>query len=133
MYTNLLVPTDGTKLSDKAVTQAIALAQALKAKLTVFHASPDYPMPVYAEGVSVEMISRREYTKRAKEDAQKVLDRVAAKAAVAGVDVTGVHAIAASPWWLIVPQNPHSRFRVCGMLVLAIGAAPTWRGLVPCA
>ncbi len=61
MYTNLLIPTDGTKLSDKAVAQAIALAQALKAKLTVFHASPDYPMPVYAEGVSVEMISRREY------------------------------------------------------------------------
>ena len=116
MYTNLLVPTDGTKLSDKAVAQSIALAQALKAKLTVFHASPDYPMPVYAEGVSVEMISRREYSKRAKEEAQKVLDRVVAKAASAGVDATGVHAIAASPWEAILACAKKSK---CDAIVMA--------------
>jgi nucleotide-binding universal stress UspA family protein len=102
MYTNLLVPTDGSKLSDKAVTQALELAKALKAKITVFHASPDYPMPVYAEGVAVEMISRREYTKRAKEDSQKVLDRIAAKAKASGVECTTVHAIAAAPWEAIL-------------------------------
>src|SRR4030095_5171601 len=98
MYTNLLVPTDGSKLSDKAVTQAIALAQALKAKITAFHASADYPMPVYAEGVSIQMITKREYRKEAKADAQKILDRVATKAAAAGVDCDTVSVIAAAPW-----------------------------------
>ena len=32
MYTHMLVATDGSKLSGKAVAQAIALAQALGAK-----------------------------------------------------------------------------------------------------
>ncbi len=40
MYTHLLVPTDGSKLSDKAVTHAVALAQALHAKISFFYASP---------------------------------------------------------------------------------------------
>ena len=34
MYAHLLVPTDGSKLSDKAVTHAISLAQALHAKIS---------------------------------------------------------------------------------------------------
>src|SRR5215204_2201408 len=76
MYSNLLVPTDGSKLSDKAVAEAIALAKALKAKITAFHASADYPMPVYTEGVSIQMMSKRDYVKQAKADAQKILDRV---------------------------------------------------------
>ena len=39
-----------------------------------------------------------------------------------------------SAWWEMVPKNPHSRFWVCGISVLlAISAAPVWRGLVPCA
>lgn len=98
MYSNLLVPTDGSKLSDKAVAQAIALAQALKAKITAFHASADYPMPVYAEGVSIQLMSKREYVKQAKADAQEILEKVATKAAAAGVDCDTMNAIAASPW-----------------------------------
>ena len=43
MYQHLLVATDGSKLSAKAVTHAILLAKALGAKLTAFHASPGYP------------------------------------------------------------------------------------------
>ena len=51
MYKNLLVATDGSKLSDKAVAHAIGLAQAVGASLTAFYAAPDYPMPAYADGV----------------------------------------------------------------------------------
>jgi nucleotide-binding universal stress UspA family protein len=116
MYSNLLIPTDGSKLSDKAVAQALALAQALKGKVTFFHASPDYPTPVYAEGVSVEMVSRREYMKRAKEDAMKVLDRAAAKAKSAGVECTTVHAIASAPWEAILATAKKSK---CDAIVMA--------------
>ena len=55
MYKNLLVATDGSKLSDKALAHAIALAQAVGARLTVFYAAPDYPMPAYADGIVYEM------------------------------------------------------------------------------
>lgn len=41
------------------VTQAIGLAQALGAKLTAFYAAPDYPLPMYADGVVYEPVSKR--------------------------------------------------------------------------
>ena len=116
MYTHLMVPTDGSKLSDKAVANAIGLAQALKAKLTAFYSSADYPMPVYAEGVVFEPVSKREYTRKAKEEAQKILDRVAAKAAAAGVDCATAHAIAASPWEAILATAKKSK---CDAIVMA--------------
>jgi len=116
MYSNLLIPTDGSKLSDKAVTQGLMLAQSLKAKVTIFHASPDYPTPVYAEGVSVEMVSRRDYTKRVKEEATKILDRIAAKAKSAGVDCSTVHVIAVAPWEAILATAKKSK---CDAIVMA--------------
>jgi nucleotide-binding universal stress UspA family protein len=116
MYSNLLVPTDGSKLSDKAVAQAIDLAQAIKAKITAFHASADYPTPVYADGVSIEMIPKREYLKQAKADAMKILDRVAMKASSAGVECVTVHAIAAAPWEAILACAKKAR---CDAIVMA--------------
>jgi nucleotide-binding universal stress UspA family protein len=116
VYSNLLVPTDGSKLSDKAVGQAIALAQALNAKITAFHASPDYPMPVYAEGVTVQLMSKRDYLKQAKSDAQKVLEKVATKAAAAGVDCDTMNTIAASPWEGILACAKKAR---CDAIVMA--------------
>lgn len=102
MYAHFLVPTDGSKLSDKAVAHAIALAKATQARITLFHATPGFPRPVYADGVSIEMVSRRDYTKRAREDAAKVLDRAAAKAKAAGIACETMHASTDAPWEAIL-------------------------------
>ena len=102
MYKHLLVPTDGSKLSDKAVAQAIELAKALDADITFLHATPGLPRPIYADGVAVDMISRKEYTQRAKADANKVLDRVVAKAKAAGLGTKVVHVTTDAPWESIV-------------------------------
>jgi nucleotide-binding universal stress UspA family protein len=102
MYKNLLVATDGSKLSDKAVVHAIALARAVGAKLTAFYAAPDYPMPAYADGVVYEPVSRKEYAKLAAEDAQKILDAAVAKAAADGVDCKTSYTIASAPWEAIL-------------------------------
>jgi len=102
MYKNLLVATDGSKLSDKALAHAISLAQAVGATLTAFYAAPDYPMPAYADGVVYEPVSRKEYAKLAAEDAEKILDAAAAKAAAAGVDCKTTFAIASAPWEAIL-------------------------------
>ena len=65
MYRNLLVAIDGSKLSEKAIAHAVALAKALGATVTAFYAAPDYPMPAYADGVVYEPVSRKEYAKLA--------------------------------------------------------------------
>ena len=73
MYKHMLVATDGSKLSGKAVTQAIALAQALSAKLTAFYASPDYPMPAFSDGVVYDPVSRKDYAAMALKEAEQIL------------------------------------------------------------
>jgi nucleotide-binding universal stress UspA family protein len=102
MYKHLLVPTDGSKLSDKAVVQAIALAKALGAGITFVHATPGMPRPIYTDGMAVEMISRKEYAQRAKADAAKVLDKVSAKASAAGLKSQVVHVSTDAPWESII-------------------------------
>jgi len=116
MYKNLLVATDGSKISDKAVAHAISLAQAVGASLTAFYAAPDYPMPAYADGVVYEPVSRREYSKLAAEDAQKILDVVATKATAAGVECKTAYAIAAAPWEAILAA---ARKHKCDAIVMA--------------
>ena len=102
MYKNLLVATDGSKLSDRAVAHAIDLARAIKCDLTAFYSAPDYPTPTYADGVVYEPVSRKEYTKAAEEQAKKILDKVCDKAKEADVSCKSAYAIAASPWEAIL-------------------------------
>ena len=97
MYDHLLVATDGSKLSEKAVAHAIDLAKRLDAKLTAFHAVPDYPSSLYTEGVMMERVSRRAYVTSAASNATTVLERIAKKAAAAGVVCDTHHALSRSP------------------------------------
>jgi len=102
MYKHILVATDGSKLSQRAVTHAIALAQALGAKLTAFYASPDYPLPAYADGVVYEPVSKKEYAALANQEAEKVLGAIAEKAQAGGLECATVHTIAPAPWEAIL-------------------------------
>src|SRR5512144_2899499 len=72
MYQHLLVATDGSKLSAKAVAHAIVLAKALGARLTAFYASPGYPMPVFAEGYPYVPMSRKEYSAICEKEADEI-------------------------------------------------------------
>jgi nucleotide-binding universal stress UspA family protein len=116
MYKNLLVATDGSKLSNKALAHAIGLAQAVGASLTVFYAAPDYPMPAYADAMVYEPISRRDYAKLATDEAQKILDAAATKAEAAGLAYKVAFAIAAAPWEAILAA---ARKHKCDAIVMA--------------
>jgi nucleotide-binding universal stress UspA family protein len=116
VYKHILVATDGSKLSSKAVAHAIDLAQALGAKLTAFYACPDYPMPAYADGVVYEPVSRREYAVLCKKEADKILNPVKMKAESAGLEFTAMHAISPSPWEAILAA---ARKQKCEAIVMA--------------
>jgi nucleotide-binding universal stress UspA family protein len=116
MYKNLLVATDGSKLSDRAVAHAIALANAVGATITAFYAAPDYPMPAYADGIVYEPVSRKEYGKLAAQDAEKILGKVVAKAKAEGVDCKTAFEIAATPWEAILAA---ARKHKCDAIVMA--------------
>ncbi len=92
MYKRILVTTDGSALSRKAVRSAISLAAATGASLIALNVVPRYPMSYFEGGMSVspEDISRIE-TKWA-EDGQAVVNEVKKAALAAGVAVKAVMA-----------------------------------------
>jgi len=116
MYKHLLVATDGSKLSAKAVTHAIGLAGALDARLTAFYVAPDYPLPMVAEGVVFEPVSRKEYASLMAKEAARIVGAVASKAKAAGVDCATDHAIAPTPWEAILAA---AKKRKCDAIVMA--------------
>jgi len=56
-YRHLLVPTDGSELSVRALDQAIALAKVLGAQLTVLHAQPPVPLPILGLGDAIDPVT----------------------------------------------------------------------------
>jgi nucleotide-binding universal stress UspA family protein len=102
MYKHILVATDGSKLSGKAIVHAAELSKAVGAKLTIFYASPDYPLPAYADGVVYEPVSKKEYAALAEKEAAKVFEAATSRARDAGVACETMHAIAGAPWEAIL-------------------------------
>ena len=103
MYKNMLVPIDGSPLSDKAARQAAGLARALGAKLTLFYCTPDFPTPIYAESaIMAAQITSGQFRKQAVKHAEEVLAKAAKKLASAGVAVDTSHAISDVPYDAIV-------------------------------
>lgn len=90
MYARILVATDGSPLSKKAVNSAISLAALCGAELIAIKVVPRYPQS-YFEGsipLSVEDVKRVE--KQWAEDGQAVVDAVKKVAAAKGVSVKAV-------------------------------------------
>ena len=97
MYTNLLLATDGSKLSEKAVSHAIGIAARMGARLNCLYVAPDYPDPMYMDGGGLGNGARGQYEAAAAAAARKILDEVATQAAAAGVALESHHTISSSP------------------------------------
>ncbi|MEJ6023589.1 universal stress protein [Ramlibacter sp. PS4R-6] len=85
MYQRILVATDGSTLSKKAVKGAIGLAGAIGAELVALHVVPRYPMSYFegAVGLSPKDVERTE--KAWADKAQDLLDAVVGQARAQGV------------------------------------------------
>ena len=118
MYKNMLVATDGSKLSGKAVAHGDrARAGAVGATLTAFYAAPDYPMPAYADGVVYEPVSRKEYAKLAPKEAEKILGAGRRRRPrPAGVECDDAACDLAAPWEAILAAAKKNK---CDAIVMA--------------
>jgi len=118
MYRKILVSTDGSRLSDRAVKEATLLAKAVDAKLVLFHVLPPVRQPIYSEGSSalIGIGSRSKARKAAAAQARRVLAAAGKKAEAAGVAATKDYAVSASPHDGIVAAAQKHR---CDLIVMA--------------
>ncbi len=83
MFKHLLLPTDGSELSQRAVTQGIDLAKALGARVTAFHAIPRFHILTYDPDMLED--TRAQYERDSRAQAEQYLAAVQRAAEAAGV------------------------------------------------
>ncbi len=85
MYKKILVATDGSPLSKKAVRSAIDLASSLGAELIALYVVPRYPVSYFEGGVTVSTADIARTEKQWADRGQAVVDAVRDAAVAAGV------------------------------------------------
>ena len=87
-YSHLLVPSDGSERSQRAVREAVRLAVALGARITVLTVEQQPRMPVPGMGERLDGATLATLASAAREESERVLTEALAVAAAAGVPAT---------------------------------------------
>lgn len=87
MYQRILVTTDGSALSKKAVRSAIDLAAAIGANLVVLNVVPRYPVSYFEGGISISTQDVSRIEKKWAEDGQTIVNAVEKLAKAEGLTV----------------------------------------------
>jgi nucleotide-binding universal stress UspA family protein len=114
MYTNILIPTDGSALAGKAVEHGLALAKRIGAKATALTVVP----PFHTLTTDTQMIedTPARYKARMQENAEKILAAVAAAAQAAGVLCATVQVEHEHPYRAIIDT---AELKGCDLIVMA--------------
>jgi len=114
MYTDILIPTDGSELAEKAVQHGIALAKTIGAKTTVLTVLP----PFHTFTTDVQMIedTPAQYKARMQRHAEKILGAGARAAQAAGVACETVQIEDEHPYQAIIDT---ATSKGCDLIVMA--------------
>ena len=123
MYKHILIPTDGSELSQKAIEAGIEFARDAHARVTGFTAVPEYPIPSEAELMARRAISLEQYEREAKQQAEAKLQKIADRARDAGVDHDADYALSDEPYDAIIRA---AQRHGCDLIFMA---SHGWRGL----
>lgn len=114
MYKHILLPTDGSALSEAAAKEGIALARAVGAKVTGLTVSP----PFHALVLDPVMIADTadSYQAECETRAARFLDVIKSMARGAGVSCDAVHVMAEHPYAAIIDT---AKSRGCDLICMA--------------
>lgn len=97
MYRHLLVPIDGTDLSVELIGNAVAMARALAARITFFHALPAASGLLDGDAEVLRVTAHGEYEYRTHGRASELLAKAEAAARAYGVPCESRHAVSDQP------------------------------------
>lgn len=117
MYRHILVATDGSKLSLKAVRAAASLAASVGARLTGLYVMPEYTAPLYGEAaLYIPDVSPRGFKEAVEKDATAALAAVAKVAEAEEVQFASLKVTNAQPWAAIIKA---AQAKKCDLIVMA--------------
>ena len=103
MYKRILVATDGSALSNKAVETGLSLAALSGATVVALKVVPRYPRSYFEGGMPVDMVDVKRIEQQWSDAAQELVDKVKAQGSAEGVTVKAV--IAKSDGVQPFPEN----------------------------
>lgn len=116
MFKNILVPTDGSELSDSTVVRAVSFAKEAGAHITFFYAQPDFPMPIYGEGALIDPTTPEQFSRAAAAEAEAILSRARSSAEAAGVESSGDTLVSEVPYEAIIEAAERN---ACDLIFMA--------------
>jgi nucleotide-binding universal stress UspA family protein len=127
MFKNILIPTDGSPLSQKAVVQGVALAKSVGAKVTAFFAAPPATPIVYRDHLPVGYATPGEHEEMIRKTAAKYLGVVERAAKKAGISCESVHVTSDYPEEGI---RKVAQKKKCDLIVMATHGQGGLRGML---
>ena len=113
MYKHILVPTDGSTLSRKAIREAVRVAKTTKARVTALHVLPKYHPP-YELGMWVQ--EEDDYEATCHQRSKKIIGYVQKECAAAGIRCAGLDIFSDRPYEEIIKV---ARKQKCDLVVMA--------------
>ena len=117
MFKHILVSTDGSKLSGKAIRTAVRLAEATGAKVTGTYVIAPYVAPAYGEGMMyMPAVSPKRYREITERTARKALAVVEIEARTAKIEYRSAMLTADNPWEGIIRA---AKAKKCDLIVMS--------------
>ena len=116
MYSHILVPHDGTRLSESALSHAVQLAKVILAQISVLHVVTDFVGDASMEVPLLATTAREAFQQRSIGEAEAVLSGARRIGAAHDVAVGGHFVFAPDPYKAIIDEAER---RGCDLIVMA--------------
>ena len=116
MFKHILVPTDGSELSQATAKRAVEFAKSTGAKVTIFFAKPEYPIAYFGEGALIDPTTPEKFSELAEQQATTYLGEVQKQCATAGIECATVSATSDVPYEAIIDAAEKSG---CDLIFMA--------------
>lgn len=117
MYRHILIPTDGSELAEHAVTNGLALAKSLGAKVSVIVVEQPFDWLSVSETTARQITAESaKYAEQIKKHATMVLSRAANAAKQAGVSCDTIQVENEQPYQAIIAA---AKNKGCDLIVMA--------------
>lgn len=116
MFKNVLIPTDGSKLSLKAVKSGVAFAKSIRAKITGCYVVEPFQPYYFGDYIPPDMPTPKEFERHAREAGEKYLKQIETAARAAGLSYASALVKADSPFAGIISAAKKSG---CDLIFMA--------------
>ena len=116
MFKNILIPTDGSNLSAKAIKAGVAFARSISAQITGCYVVERFQPYYFGDYIPPDLPTPKEFERRAHEAGEKYLKKIESAARAAGLKYSSTVLTAETPYAGIINAAKKGR---CDLIFMA--------------